>query len=54
MIFVIDRLKIRGHSILWDVEDNIPTWVTEIQDDAELRQTVKEHVEYMVNITKDK
>ena len=46
------RMKIRGHSIFWDVEKNVPDWVKAITSKAELRNVLTDHVEYMMNLTK--
>ncbi|XP_025077722.1 uncharacterized protein LOC112554242 isoform X2 [Pomacea canaliculata] len=46
-------LKVRGHSIFWDVQDNIPPWVLALSG-KELRDELDKHLLYMCNITRGK
>nr|KAG5703689.1 hypothetical protein BaRGS_022978 [Batillaria attramentaria] len=43
-------LKVRGHSIFWNVEDNIPDWV-KAKTNAELPQVLFSHLDYIVNVS---
>lgn len=46
-------LKVRGHSILWDHEKNIPDWVLNVSPDK-LQAVLNKHIQYMVNIARGK
>ncbi|KAK7502744.1 hypothetical protein BaRGS_00005994, partial [Batillaria attramentaria] len=44
-------IKVRGHNMVWSVEQFIPDWVKRKSGD-ELRNTVRRHIQQLCNITK--
>nr|KAG5710671.1 hypothetical protein BaRGS_035073 [Batillaria attramentaria] len=44
------RLKLRGHNMVWSVEQFIPDWVKTKSGD-ELRNTVRRHIQQLCNLT---
>lgn len=47
----VDRIKVRGHSILWGVKKNIPDWVTKLEGNR-LREELVRRATYVTNITR--
>nr|KAG5703688.1 hypothetical protein BaRGS_022977 [Batillaria attramentaria] len=52
-VLLENGLKVRGHSILWGFEKNIPDWVLQV-DKSQLQDVVDDHVKYMMNLAKGK
>ena len=47
------RMKVRGHSIFWNVEKNVPDWVKALRGNM-LRAQLYRHLEYMINLARGK
>lgn len=46
-------LKVRGHSILWDVPKNVPEEVVALRTD-QVQPAIIQHIRYMMNLTRGK
>ena len=46
-------MKVRGHSVFWDVEKNVPDWVKAV-DPSILLPKIFHHLDYMINLAKGK
>lgn len=44
------RLKVRGHNMVWSVEQFVPEWLKS-QTGDQLRNTVRHHIDWTLNIT---
>lgn len=50
--FVFARIKVRGQSLVWSVEEFVQDWVKRLHGD-ELRQVVRDHMVEAMNVTRD-
>ena len=46
-------MKVRGHSVFWNVEKNVPDWVKAV-DPSILLPKLFHHLDYMMNLAKGK
>ncbi|KAK7116377.1 uncharacterized protein [Littorina saxatilis] len=50
-VLLANGKTVRAHSILWDIEKNIPPWVLALND-SEMKPEISKHIAYMMNLTK--
>ena len=46
-------MKVRGHSVFWDVEKNVPDWVKALNT-TQLLPALMTHLDYMINLARGK
>ena len=51
--YTLYRMKVRGHSIFWDVEKNVPDWVKALSR-SKLLPALNTHLDYMINLARGK
>ena len=51
--YTLHRLKVRGHSVFWNVGKNVPDWVKAL-DASALLPTLNNHLDYMINLARGK
>ncbi|XP_076465389.1 uncharacterized protein LOC143297101 [Babylonia areolata] len=52
-ILLENGMKVRGHSVFWNVKKNVPDWVKAL-DTSNLRPALFRHLNYMINLGRGK